>query len=270
MDTQEPRIELQGSLWMSVGGENLGGHGRIGLLALIAECGSITQAAKRMGMSYKAAWDAVDAMNTLAGELLVARSVGGKGGGGARLTARGERLVASFRQVEREHRRFFEALQRRAGAAGEDLALIRRMSMATSARNQFHGRVVRIGEGAVNDEVEIEVAGGRRIVATVTRDSVQELGLRPGVEAFALVKASSVILASVAAGERFSARNQLGGTVARLTRGAVNDEVVVELGGGSSVVAIVTHASAQALQLAEGVEITAMFKASSVIVGVPA
>lgn len=270
MSTHDPRIELHGSLWMSVGGENLGGRGRVALLALIAECGSITQAARRMGMSYKAAWDAVDGMNTLAGEPLVTRTVGGKGGGGARLTARGERLVASFRQVEREHRRFVETLQRQADGLDEDLILIRRMSMATSARNQFHGRVARIGEGAVNDEIEIEVAGGRRIVATITRDSVRELGLKPGAEAFALIKASSVILASVAADARFSARNQLAGTVARLTRGAVNDEVVVELGGGCSVVAIVTHASAEALELAEGRPIIAMFKASSVIVGVPA
>jgi molybdate transport repressor ModE-like protein len=81
---------------MTVGGVNLGGPGRIALLAKIAECGSITQAAKAIRMSYKAAWDAIDAMNNLAGEPLVERLAGGKGGGGTRLTARGEQLVANF------------------------------------------------------------------------------------------------------------------------------------------------------------------------------
>ena len=60
-------ISLQGLVWLSVDGENLGGPKRIALLARIAESGSITQAAKAAGMSYKAAWDAIDTMNNLAG-----------------------------------------------------------------------------------------------------------------------------------------------------------------------------------------------------------
>lgn len=61
---------------------------RIALLAQIAELGSITRAAKAVGISYKGAWDAIDELNNLAERPLVERSVGGKGGGGARLTAR--------------------------------------------------------------------------------------------------------------------------------------------------------------------------------------
>src|SRR5689334_16720910 len=86
---QDEAIALQGALWMTVGDESLGGRGRIGLLQAIAEQGSITQAAKAFGMSYKAAWDAVDAMNNLAGAALVERSTGGRGGGSTRLTPRG-------------------------------------------------------------------------------------------------------------------------------------------------------------------------------------
>ena len=77
MTSSTEHIELKGTIWMTVGDANLGGPGRIALLAKIAECGSITQAAKAMKMSYKAAWDAVDAMNNLAGEPLVERSSGG-------------------------------------------------------------------------------------------------------------------------------------------------------------------------------------------------
>ena len=73
---------------------------RIALLAQIAELGSITRAAKAVGISYKGAWDAIDELNNLAERPLVERSVGGKGGGGARLTAEGERLLALYRRLE--------------------------------------------------------------------------------------------------------------------------------------------------------------------------
>ena len=64
-------LELQGSVWMSVGQQPFGGERQIALLDAIAASGSITRAAKSIGMSYKAAWDAVDAMNDLAREPLV-------------------------------------------------------------------------------------------------------------------------------------------------------------------------------------------------------
>lgn len=261
-------VELQGHLWMSVAGQSLGGKGRFALLALIDACGSISQAARRMGMTYKNAWDAVDAMNTVAGEPLVTRSVGGRGGGGARLTERGRSLIRHFEQIEREHRAFLQALQAHPGL-GEDLALIRRISMVTSARNQFHGRVSQIVPGAVNDEVQIEVAPGVQVVATITHGSLSELGLEIGAQAYALVKASSVVLANEVTGARYSARNCFAGDISRITTGAVNDEIVVDIGNGVSVVAIITQASTSALELVEGGRATVLFKASSVIVGVP-
>ena len=142
--------------------------------------------------------------------------------------------------------------------------------MKTSARNQFAGTVRSIRGGAVNDEIELEVIGGLHIVATVTRESRDELGLAVGAKAFALVKASSVILMTDAAGVRLSARNQLAGRVTRVVAGAVNTEVVLELPGGGSVAAIITNDSAKAWALAVGSAATAVFKASSVIVGVAA
>lgn len=263
-------IALQGSVWLSVGGATFGGAGRVALLAALAECGSITQAAKAVKMSYKAAWDAVDAMNNLAGEPLVERLSGGKGGGGTRLTPRGAQLVANFNLIEEEHRRFVAQLARQAGGMADDLLMIRRMGLNTSARNQFLGRVVRLARGAVNDEVELEVAGAQRIVATVTRASLESLGLAVGAEAYALVKASSIVLATQAEGVKFSASNRLAGHIVRLQPGAVNTEVVLALAGGATLAAIVTSASGAALRLDVGAPATAIFNASSVILGVPA
>jgi molybdate transport system regulatory protein len=262
-------IALQGTVWMTVGGENFGGPGRVDLLAKIAETGSISQAARVLKISYKGAWDAIDGMNNLAGVALVERLAGGKGGGGTRLTPRGEQLVRNFRAVERIHQQFVAQLTLEAADLAADVNLLNRLNMKTSARNQFFGTVSRVQSGAVNDEIELDIAGGHKIVAIVTHESTHTLGLHIGAQAFALIKASSIILMTDAEGARFSARNFLEGDIARLTPGAVNTEVVLALAGGGSIAAIITNASAQALELAEGKRASAMFKASSVIIAVP-
>ncbi|MBA2721813.1 MAG: TOBE domain-containing protein [Methylibium sp.] len=260
-------IELAGALWMTVGGENLGGRGRVGLLRAIAETGSITHAAKAFGISYKAAWDAIDTMNNVSGQALVERSAGGRGGGSTKLTPRGQQLAERFAQIDAAHRRFVQRLSDEAIDLATDLDLLRLLNMKTSARNQFSGTVSAVKTGAVNDEIELTLAGGARIVAIVTRESTESLALKPGAGAFALIKASSVIVATDIDGARLSARNQLPGTVSRLTPGVVNDEVVIELDAGGSIAAVLTRSSAQTLGLAQGSRATAIFKASSVILG---
>lgn len=251
---------------MTAAGWPLDGSRRMELLAAIAEHGSITRAAQAIGMSYKGAWDAVAALNNLAGAPLVERAVGGKGGGSARLTPRGAQLLAHFTRLDAAHRAFTTQL----GEAANDLLLLQRMQMRTSARNQFLGTVTAIQPGAVNDEVSLSLAGGHTIVATITRESTATLGLTPGATAYALVKASSIVLlAGHGEGVQLSARNQLRGTVARVLPGAVNTDVTLALDGGLSVAAIVTGAGAKALGLRKGAPATAVFKASSVILGVP-
>ena len=264
---KKPSIELSGTVWLTVGGKNLGGHGRIGLLRAVAEHGSITQAAKAIGMSYKAAWDAVDAMNNLAGQPLVARSAGGRGGGFTTLTQRGQQLIERYAQIDALHQRFVQLLSDEAVDLGAELNLLRTLNMKTSARNQFAGTVTAVKKGAVNDEVELTLSGGTRITAIVTRGSTESLGLKKGTSAFALIKASSVIVASDLKGVKLSARNQLAGTVTAVTPGAVNAEVVIELDGGGTIAAIVTQSSIKTLGLAVGTQAVALFKASSVILG---
>ena len=270
MATTDKPIQLRGSVWMTVDGQNFGGADRIALLAKIAECGSITQAAKAARMSYKAAWDAIDTMNNLAGEPLVERLTGGKGGGGTRLTPRGMQLVENFQSILHEHQNFVSQLAQQAEALADDYVLIRRMAMKTSARNQFLGKVTSVRIGAVNDEIELQTASGQTIVAIVTHESTESLGLTPGAEAFALIKSSSIIVVTDEDGARFSARNKLNGIISRVQPGAVNTEVVIDLPGGGSIAAVVTNSSCHSLELAEGKTASAIFKASSVIIAVPA
>ena len=141
--------------------------------------------------------------------------------------------------------------------------------MKTSARNQFLGKVSKLTTGAVNDEVEIEVVGGQKVVAIITHESTIGLGLKPGADAYALIKASSIIIVADDAGIKFSARNRLAGTISKILPGAVNTEVVIDLPKGGVVASIITNESAQGLGLAVGGAASAIFKASSVIVAVP-
>ena len=183
-------------------------------------------------------------------------------------TERGQQLISNFARIEQVHQRFLQELSQDTGNIIDDLFVLKRLSMKTSARNQFFGTVKTIQVGAVNDAVEIGIGGGRSIVATVTCESTQELGLKIGSEVFALIKASDIILVSDAENVRFSARNQFAGTVADVQSGAVNSEVVVTV-GESTLAVIVTNDSVESLQLEEGSAVTAIFKASNVIVGCP-
>ncbi|MGE8165040.1 TOBE domain-containing protein [Paraburkholderia sp. NPDC080076] len=270
-DPSRDNLELGGSVWFQAGAQTLGGASRIALLAAIGETGSITSAAKAVGMSYKGAWDAVDTMNNLAGEPLVVRLTGGKGGGGTTLTPRAVKLIETFRAVEREHQRFLE----RAGAAIEGFAtdwdLIGRIGVKTSARNQLYGTVSAITRGTVNDEVVLTLPGAHAIVSVITHESTETLGLVEGAAAFALIKASWVVLLvdnESGAPLKLSARNQLRGTVQSVKRGAVNAEVSLVLNGGAVITAVVTNESVDTLGLVEGGSVVAAFKASSVILGV--
>ncbi len=259
-------ITLQGSVWMSVDGNSLGGQGRIALLASIAECGSISQAAKNVKMSYKAAWDAIDGMNQLAGEPLVERVTGGKGGGGTRLTPRGLQLVKNFQLIEQEHQRFIAQLSQQAAGVTNDYGLIRRMGMKTSARNQLLGHIQTIQQGAVNDAITIRIAGGQILVATITHHSTLHLDLQIGMEVFALIKAPSIHLKPTITNEiGCNQFNQLAGKIVRCTSGAADTEVVLELEGGTTLVALVSAAPIEEQRVMQ--RVVACFPFSSVTIG---
>lgn len=141
--------------------------------------------------------------------------------------------------------------------------------MPISARNVFKGQVTALKEGPINAEVEITTAGGDKIVAMLTEGSLKSLVLAKGSVAVAVVKTPWVTLLSGKPEYRFSARNQLSGTVSSLVKGAVNCQVNITLHGGSPVSAMITNSAAVDMGLGEGTPVVALFKASHVLVGVP-
>lgn len=272
MPVRPPNPHLTGHLEVSTELGAFLGDKRVRLLEEIARHGSISQAARHVPLSYKAAWDAVDAMNNLADQPLVESSTGGRAGGGTMLTEHGRRVIALYRAVEAEYQLALDRLS--AHFASEPVGdvhafqrLLRRMSVRSSARNQFAGTIEALREGVVDVEVHIRIDPQLEIAATVTRESAEQLGLAVGAEVIALVKASSLMLL-VDDNVRVSARNRLWGTVSRVVEGPINAEVTLALGGGRSAVAVVTRDAVQALGLCVDARACAAFKVSSVILAV--
>lgn len=140
--------------------------------------------------------------------------------------------------------------------------------MKASARNQFTGTVSEVLLGAVNAEVHIQLKGGETIVSAITKESVETLAIKAGMEIIALVKAPQIIIVTDFGGYKLSARNQLKGTVTAVKLGAVNAEVDIDTAGGDKIAVTVTNNSVETLGLKEGQTATAIFKASAVILAV--
>ena len=252
-------------------GQSAVGADRIALLEALGRHGSISGAASAMGLSYKGAWDAVQALNNLFDRPLVASQAGGSRGGSASLTEDGRAVIAAFRAIEGELAQALAAVEKRLSASDDTPPhdWLWSLAMKSSARNVLRGVVETVTDGAVNAEVTLAIGEGAQIVAVVTRQSMADLGLAPGVPAMALINASFVILAADEGGLRTSARNSLAGVVTAIDRGAVNDEVTLEIAQGKSLSATVTHESVEALGLEVGSKVRALIKASHVILAVP-
>ena len=268
MKSKKEEIGLDGSIWFQKAENKFLGGDRIALLEKIDELGSINSAAKATGISYKTAWHLVNMVNNLSEKPLVDRVAGGKGGGGTVLTREGKKVVEQFRVVQEEHRKFLQNLEGRLGETNSLYQFLKRISMKISARNIFSGTIESVIRGAVNAEVTLLLNGGSRIVSIITNGSVDNLGLKEGVNAYAIIKASSIIIGQDLHDAKISTRNIMCGTISKLIEGPVSTEVDVEIGGGNVISAVITHGSSEKLALKEGGHACTAFKASSVILGV--
>jgi molybdate transport system regulatory protein len=231
------------------------------LLQALEDTGSINRAARTAGLSYKGAWLLLEAACNLATEPLLETSAGG-----TRLTDAARHLLHAWGALQDEHRDFLRLQEQRLAQLPALQGLLRRMSMKTTARNQFAGSVSAVELGPVSATVSIALAAGGEITATMTSAAAKRLKLKKGKEALALVKASAVVLVSDFAGWQLSARNQLAGTVSRIDKGAVSSLVALTLPGGAVITASVTNEGVDALGLKVGAAATAVFKAYAVMV----
>jgi len=241
---------------------------RMELLRKIKELGTLSAAAKAVPMSYKAAWDALDAMNNMSPAPLVISEAGGKEGGKSVLTTHGHQVLAYYDVVESARQHLARLLREKLSTEQIFTTLLERFSMKTSARNQFAGTIIEIKTGAVNSSVMLQIAPQECITAIITNDSSEALSLQCGMEAVAFVKASSVLIIQNDPHLRLSASNQLCGTVVMCQKGAVNAEIKIELPSKKTVTSIITNESVDDLGIEEGKNFCACFTESSVILAV--
>lgn len=209
---------------------------RIELLRRVGECGSISQAARSAGVSYKAAWQAIHTLTNLAGEPLVDSSVGGAGGGGARLTVAGARLLRAAEQMDAARH---DVLARINDPAAQALAAPR-----TSMRNHLPCTVARldsVGPGDPLVRVVLALPEGGEMTSLITRESAQLLGLAPGLDLLALCKATAVRIGPWGDDASPADANRLPGRVLRAARGTRHDELTLTLAGGLQLVGFAAH-----------------------------
>lgn len=237
------------------------------LLQALHDCGSLRQAARAAGYTYKGAWLVLDAANALANEPLVSTERSG-----SRLTPAGLALLGFWRDLSAHHAHLMQQLASTHEAALAQhphlTHLLRRMRMKTSARNQFVATVTALISGPVTTEVQAALPGGQELVAHLGSAAAKQLKLRKGTEVVALIKASEVVLVHDLAGFTLAAGNQLAGTVSRVSKGAVSSLVGVTLPGGQVITATITNDAAEALTLKVGQPTTAVFAESAVLLAV--
>lgn len=255
---------LEGEIWLTDSVANRFALEQIGLLQAIQETGSISAAAKTIGISYKTAWDRLERLNNISQSPLVERASGGTHGGGTSLTAYGERLVSGFAQLKDQHQQFLQTLNSRVNSLDDVAGFVKSTHFQASARNQLLGSIRALQTGSVNTEVLLQIGDALELVAQVSEHSRQEMDLQEGQAVLALIKATSVTLAA-GTNINVSARNRFEGFVSRLEIGAVNTDVSIDIGGNKTLSAMITNPSRVQLGLKPGSEVLAFFKASSVI-----
>jgi molybdate transport system regulatory protein len=259
----EALVTLKGAETPAVGRE------RIRLLEVVAREGSISAGARAAGITYKAAWDALDAMSNLFGTPLLTTRAGGADGGGARLTPTGLRVIQAFRRLEAEMARVLRGLEPDlAGTNITPLNLVSGFLMKTSARNALRGRIAGIKADVLSAQVAVAISDQTTIYALITQASLRELGLCVGRDVIVLIKAPFVVISTEDALPALSMRNRIAGKVRRCEISAVNAEVVLEIGKGKTLAATITAESAKALALAPGRRAWALFDAAHVILAI--
>ena len=239
----------------------------IGLLRAIDQSGSINQAAKQTGLSYKGAWQMIERANNLAPKVLITTATGGSKGGGTCLTAAGQSLLRLFTRLEQEHRQFLQQLNQSLAEDPDMQMLLKRLVIKTSATNQLFGTITAIQMGAVNGEVLVELKGGEQIVASLALTELQQLELSIGGDVVMLINDPEIIVITDLGDSPLSARNCLCGTVIRVQYDGVDSEIVINLPSGDSLVATISQVSALALGLNPGISAYAAFKSNAVILG---
>lgn len=169
---------------------------RVEVLRSIHQAGSISEAARANGVSYKAAWQAVETLGNLAGVPLIEKAVGGSGGGGARLTPEGLQVLRAADLLNDARKQALSKIRAATKGGRINLSGVVGVGLRTSMRNQLPCTVKEIKKSQGAARISMQLADGQLIVSRITLESLQLLGLSPGMQVLALCKATAVTVAA--------------------------------------------------------------------------
>lgn len=254
--------QINSKMWISPSKDMRLGKGRVELLEHIHATGSISQAAKIMKMSYKAAWDSIKALNTH--ELIVEKQTGGKHGGGSKLTARGLEYIEVYKELESIQGYFLGSLGGRIDSIKNLKTLTSKLTLRTSARNQLHTTISQIEQTDHNTMLTLALNDYQDIKVSITHKSLEEMDLKEQMSIVVLLKASSITLHEKCPTD--VSYNWLHGTVKSLEISGNYAEASIELENGGEIVASIEAVDCESINI--GNSIWAHFKPSSAIVAI--
>ena len=259
------KADVSLELFLDNGAPVLAKH--IALLKAVDETKSITKAAEFVGISYKNAWDSLDALNNRSEQPLITRAEGNKKNSGSELTEYGKKMISVYEAMLDSQKVFLEKVCSNIDISTSEIANLQRMSMSLSARNQLSCEIIDIKTGAVNSEITAKLSNGEILRANITVESEKNLNLKVGKKVVFIFKAPSVIL-SKDESLKMSAANQLKGKVIEAKIGSVNAEIVLAINDHQTLTSIITKDSAMEMKIGVGDELTAIIKSSQIIIGV--
>lgn len=260
-------MAVKAALTLQQGAASTIGHERIALLEAVGRLGSIAAAARATGLSYKAAWDSLDAIQNLVSQPILVKSTGGKSGGGATLTPQGLLLIETFHRLEAELARVLTQVSSQMEEIGlSSTSLIQGFMMRNSARNLWAGTIEAMTNRGLLTLVEIHLGQQAVICAEITTKSVERLGLVNGRNVAALVKASFI---TVVAGDKTATKvrnNRLVGTLRSMVSAGETMEITVAISNDKTLVATISSKEARQQNFMLGQVVTAEFDIDHVIV----
>ena len=240
----------------------------INLLQAVADTGSISQAAKLCGLSYKGAWQIIERANNSAPKILVNTAIGGNQGGGTSLTDTGRGLLDLYASLEAKHQEFLSLLNQSLLDDPEMRILLQHLAVKTSSQNQLFGTVTVIALGSVNAEICIKLSENLGTKVTVSLSTVRDLELKVGMDVVLLISSAEIIITNENDNYSYSAANRLSCSVIRINLDDVNAEIGVLLPNGETLTSLITRESAMAMKLINGSSAWVLFESNAPVLAV--
>ena len=171
-------------VWLELKGQPLLGKGGADILNAIRKEQSISKAARKVNMSYRYVWNYIAKLQKALAEPIVETHKGGKKGGGTKLTDLGEALLKEYKRVEAY-----------VGEVIEDKEYWVAAGLKISARNRLKGVVKSVDKGDVIAKVRVEVKSPTVVTALISREAVEDLGIKAGDNVEAVIKATEIMIA---------------------------------------------------------------------------